>query len=481
MTHRHTPASQSAPPQRRPHALRDLATRVQLTPAVLLLGALTAATPPMTGCSEAGDMWGQIALPPLAEPIAQGEHPQLTPRAADDQADEAEDPTAADEASGTGGNPGTSVASTSQADTPSAGVASTDKSKAGSAGALKPQGAAAVAVSAADKARLAQAAKAKLRKATDAERRARAARVVPLKGVVVDPRSVHGRPPRADFPLLAVFARIRQIASVGEVRYLRPWLSQRTLDVVARQHGNSPVIPVAPRTLWQRISGKVVGVEYTGSRAIMTLQRGQITDKLTFYVEGGTWRLDLGADGRPTGPTPKKPAISLREATHGIPGRGPLVAVFQTTAGRFRCQLNDALAPETVTHFVGLARGKIGPVNAGGRVRRFYDGLRFHAVAAGKLIQSGDPGGMGVGGAGLTIRDEFDPKLRHDRAGVLALASAGPHTGSSQFYVTLAAAPRLDDHHAAFGQCRDLDIVRAISRSAPSTVTIEKLTIQRGF
>ena len=429
-------------------------------------------------------MWGQLALPPLAEPIAQGEHPQLTPRAADDQADEAEEPTAGDPPSGADAKPGTSVASKSHAPPSPAGALPADPAKPGAAASTKPQNGAAGAagaVSAAEKAKRAKAAKAKLIKAKKAERRARAARVVPLKGVVVDPRRVHGRPPRADFPLPAVFARIRQIASVGEVRYLRPWLSQRTLDVVARQHGNSPVIPVAPRTLWQHITGKVVGIEYAGSRAIVTLQRGQITDKLTFYVEGGTWRLDLGADGRPTGPAPKKPAITLREATQGIPGRGPLVAVFQTTAGRFRCRLNDALAPETVTHFVGLARGKIGPVNAGGRVRHFYDGLRFHAVAAGKLIQSGDPGGLGVGGAGLTIRDEFDPKLRHDRAGVLALASAGPHTGSSQFYVTLAAAPRLDDRHAVFGLCRDLDIVRAISRTAPSTVTIEKLTIQRGF
>jgi len=330
-------------------------------------------------------------------------------------------------------------------------------------------------------AKAAKAVKAKVAKAKAKARRRRAAKVVPLKGVVVARQHVHGQPPRADFPLPAVFARIRQIASVGEVRYLRPWLSRRTLDLVERQYGNSAVVPVAPRTLWQRVSGKVVRIEYAGSRAIVTLKRAQGFDKLTFYVERGSWRLDLSADGRLAGPAPRKPAISLRQATHGIPGRGPLVAVFQTSAGRFRCSLNEALAPETVTHFVGLARGKLGPVNAGGRVRHFYDGLRFHAAAPGKMIQGGDPTGTGVGGAGLTVRDEFEPKLRHDRAGVLSLASAGPHTGSSQFFVTLAPAPRLDDRHAVFGLCRDLSVVREIAALAPNTVILEKLTIQRGF
>lgn len=399
------------------------------------------------GCMEAGDMWGELTLPPLAKPIARGEPHQLVPRAPDE---ETTTPPAA----------GRSIAT----------KAPVKKGKA------KP-----AKMSAAAKAAQAKALKATALKAKRAARRKRAARVVPLKALELAPGAIVGRPPTTDFPLTAVFARIRQIASVGEVRYLRPWLSRRTLDVIERRHGNSAVVPVAPRTLWQRISGRILRIEYAGSRAIVTLKRPQGVDKLTFYVERGTWRLDLAADGTLTGPTPQKPVITLREATAGIPGRGPLVAVFKTSVGRFRCRLNEALAPETVTHFVGLARGKIGPVNAGGRVRRFYRGLRFHAAAPGKMIQSGDPTGTGVGGAGVTIRDEFDPKLRHDRAGVLALASAGPHSGSSQFYVTLAAAPRLDDRHAVFGLCRDLDVVRRISNRAPSTVTLEKLVIQRGF
>lgn len=399
-------------------------------------------------------MWGQLALPPLAKPIARGATPQLTPRILKPEADESG---AGAAAAGDGADAGSTDATGQAAHRP---PTEAERQKAVAA---------------------ARAAARKAAKARAAARRKRAAKVVPLKAIRVAPDTIHGTPPRADFPLLAVFARIRQIASVGEVRYLRPWLSRRTLRLVARNYGDSYVIPVAPRTLWQRISGEVLGIEYAGSRAIVTLKRPLGTDHLTFYVERGTWRLELTADGEAPGPAPRRPEISLREATHGIPGRGPLVAVMQTSAGSFRCRLEEGRAPETVAQFVGLARGKLGPVQAGGRVRRFYDGLRFHAGSPGKFIQSGDPTGTGSGGAGRTIRDEFDPKLRHDRPGILALASAGPHTGSSQFYVTLVPAPRFDDHDAVFGLCRDLGVVRRISEAPPNTVTLEKVIIQRGY
>lgn len=126
-------------------------------------------------------------------------------------------------------------------------------------------------------------------------------------------------------------------------------------------------------------------------------------------------------------------------------------ATFQTSKGTFSAELFEEHAPETTGNFIKLAEDG------------FYDGLLFHRVIEGFMIQGGCPEGTGRGGPGYTIDDEFHPELRHDEAGVLSMANAGPDTGGSQFFITLAATPWLDDKHAVFGKVTGgMDVVREI-------------------
>ena len=126
-------------------------------------------------------------------------------------------------------------------------------------------------------------------------------------------------------------------------------------------------------------------------------------------------------------------------------------ATFETTKGTFSIELFSERAPKTVANFVKLARDG------------FYDGLIFHRVIEDFMIQGGDPEGTGMGGPGYTIDDEFHPELRHDAPGILSMANAGPNTGGSQFFITLAATPWLDDRHAVFGRVTDgMDVVEEI-------------------
>jgi cyclophilin family peptidyl-prolyl cis-trans isomerase len=128
---------------------------------------------------------------------------------------------------------------------------------------------------------------------------------------------------------------------------------------------------------------------------------------------------------------------------------------FETTMGDFRVELFEDRAPLTTKNFIDLVE------------REFYDGVIFHRVIAGFMIQGGDPTGTGTGGPGHKIRDEFHPELRHDAAGVLSMANAGPNTGGSQFFITLAATPWLDGRHAVFGRVIDgMDVVESIGATA---------------
>lgn len=126
-------------------------------------------------------------------------------------------------------------------------------------------------------------------------------------------------------------------------------------------------------------------------------------------------------------------------------------ARFSTNQGDFEVELFEDRAPVTTKNFIDL-------VDKG-----FYDDLTFHRVIAGFMIQGGCPQGSGTGGPGYKIRDEFHAELRHDAPGVLSMANAGPHTGGSQFFITLAATPWLDSRHAVFGRVRSgLDVVERI-------------------
>ncbi len=134
-----------------------------------------------------------------------------------------------------------------------------------------------------------------------------------------------------------------------------------------------------------------------------------------------------------------------------------IYAVFDTTAGKFKAKLFADRAPRTVGNFVSLADGsKTG--------KPFYDGTIFHRVIPDFMIQGGDPTGTGRGGPGYQFADEFHKELRHAKAGMLSMANAGPNTNGSQFFVTVAPTPWLDQKHSVFGEVTEgFDIVRKIS------------------
>jgi cyclophilin family peptidyl-prolyl cis-trans isomerase len=115
-------------------------------------------------------------------------------------------------------------------------------------------------------------------------------------------------------------------------------------------------------------------------------------------------------------------------------------ATFKTEKGDIVAELFAAEAPKTVENFINLARSG------------FYDGTTFHRVIAGFMAQGGDPTGTGRGGPGYQFEDEFSPKRRHDAAGVLSMANAGPGTNGSQFFITYGPTPHLDDRHTVFGR-----------------------------
>ena len=132
-------------------------------------------------------------------------------------------------------------------------------------------------------------------------------------------------------------------------------------------------------------------------------------------------------------------------------------AVFKTEKGDFEVELYADKAPQTVNNFVFLARDK------------FYDGVTFHRVISGFMAQGGDPTGTGTGGPGYKFADEFHPQLRHTGPGILSMANAGPGTNGSQFFITHAATPHLDNRHTVFGKVvKGMDNVFAIPERDPS-------------
>jgi peptidyl-prolyl cis-trans isomerase A (cyclophilin A) len=145
-------------------------------------------------------------------------------------------------------------------------------------------------------------------------------------------------------------------------------------------------------------------------------------------------------------------------------------ATFDTTAGTFKIELYEDKAPITTKNFVDLAN------------KGFYNGTVFHRVIDGFMIQGGDPQGTGRGGPGYTIKDEFHKDLKHTGPGILSMANAGPNTGGSQFFITLAATPWLDNKHAVFGEVKEgLDVVQKIgsTRTGPGDRPVQEQKINR--
>ena len=141
-------------------------------------------------------------------------------------------------------------------------------------------------------------------------------------------------------------------------------------------------------------------------------------------------------------------------------------ARFDTTEGPFTIRLFDKEAPQTVANFIGLAEGSKewkDPATGERKSSPFYDGVVFHRIINGFMIQGGDRLGQGTGGPGYKFADEFHPKLRHDKAGILSMANAGPNTNGSQFFITLGPTPHLDNRHSVFGEVVEgLDVVKRI-------------------
>ena len=146
---------------------------------------------------------------------------------------------------------------------------------------------------------------------------------------------------------------------------------------------------------------------------------------------------------------------------------------FTTNKGVFVAEMFEDKDPLTTKNFIELVE------------KGFYDGIIFHRVIDGFMIQGGDPTGTGMGGPGYKIKDEFGEGLKHDDEGILSMANAGPNTGGSQFFITLAPTPWLNGHHAIFGKVVEgMDVVRLIGvvptdfRDRPrEAVTMEKVEV----
>lgn len=153
-----------------------------------------------------------------------------------------------------------------------------------------------------------------------------------------------------------------------------------------------------------------------------------------------------------------------------------LYAEIETTKGTIIATLEFTKAPVTVANFVTLAEGKNPYVNENYSDRRFFDGLTFHRVEPDFIIQGGDPDGDGSGGPGYKFKDEIT-SLRHDRAGTLSMANAGPGTNGSQFFITLKETPWLDGKHSVFGYVRNESM--AVLNSIEVGDIMNKITIIR--
>jgi peptidyl-prolyl cis-trans isomerase A (cyclophilin A) len=187
---------------------------------------------------------------------------------------------------------------------------------------------------------------------------------------------------------------------------------------------------------------------------------------------------------------PDAPSVTLAPKPEPVPS-GPTI-VFDTSMGRLTCKTFDKQAPNAVANFIGLAEGSkdwtVNATSAKQHGKRFYDGLTFHRVIPGFMIQGGDPVGDGTGDPGYMFSDEISPALTFSVPGRLAMANSGPNTNGSQFFITEDAIAELDGKYTIFGQCdvHSTLLAASIARVArdsndkPTTpVVIQRVSIVR--
>lgn len=201
----------------------------------------------------------------------------------------------------------------------------------------------------------------------------------------------------------------------------------------------------------------------------------------------GTLAQQVPTDSTASGSLPDSPDAQAHVAPQPT---GP-TAVFDTSMGRMTCKLFSKEAPKTVANFTGLAEGTKSWTNPAEphqtmHDKPLYNGTIFHRVIPGFMIQGGDPLGTGEGDPGYTVPDEFDRNLNFDVAGRLAMANSGPNTDGSQFFITTAPYPSLDQHYTIFGQCDQhsvlvaesiADVQRDDHDKPEDPVVLKKLTI----
>jgi peptidyl-prolyl cis-trans isomerase A (cyclophilin A) len=176
---------------------------------------------------------------------------------------------------------------------------------------------------------------------------------------------------------------------------------------------------------------------------------------LTIAIVGLLSAASAFAQSTPPADLPDAPGATAAATPAPVP-TGPTI-VIDTTMGRLTCKTFDKQAPMAVANFIGLAEGKkdwtIAATNAKQRGKRFYDGLTFHRVIPGFMIQGGDPVGDGSGDPGFYFDNEIDPALTFSVPGRLAMANSGPNTNGSQFFITEDAVDQLNGKYTIFGQC----------------------------
>jgi peptidyl-prolyl cis-trans isomerase A (cyclophilin A) len=205
---------------------------------------------------------------------------------------------------------------------------------------------------------------------------------------------------------------------------------------------------------------------------VIALQR--IALAIPFVLLAGSAAGQQATQAVPNAPAqqPAVPAQSLPDmpAAHVAPQPTGPTAIFDTSMGTMTCKLFDKQAPTAVANFVGLATGAKDWVDPATKQpvhgKPFYDGTTFHRVIPEFMIQGGDRLGTGEGDAGYAFKDEFDPNLNFDVPGRLAMANSGPDTNGSQFFITEAPYPSLDQHYVIFGQCDEHSVlvVQSIAR-----------------